>query len=117
MGDNARMLIAVAQEPGLADGAIPGQRRAEQVGQAPPAPQPVLKDRFKEQGIQCPRAHRARLFVSGVGAAMRRSDITAGLPPTVRWPTEGGAQVVHRTHRAVRYGAQKALTHECSMVV
>ena len=52
IGDAARMVLAVAQQPGFADGAIAGQRRGEQVGQTPAAPEPILIDRFESQWIQ-----------------------------------------------------------------
>ena len=41
------MVIAVAQQPGFADGAITGQRRGEHVGQTPATPKPILIDRFE----------------------------------------------------------------------
>ncbi len=52
IGDAARMVIAVAQQPGFADGAIAGQRRGEQVGQTSSAPEPILINRFESQRIK-----------------------------------------------------------------
>ena len=52
VGDEAGMVVAVAEQPGLADGAIAGQRGGEQVSQPPAAPQPILVDRFESQWIQ-----------------------------------------------------------------
>ena len=47
IGDVALMVIAVAQQPRFADGAIAGQRCGEQVGQTPATPKPILIDRFE----------------------------------------------------------------------
>ena len=52
IGDLAGMVIAVAQQPGFADGPVTGQRRGEQIGQSPAAPEPILVDRFESQRIQ-----------------------------------------------------------------
>src|ERR1035437_6479761 len=52
IGNLAGMVIAIAQHPRLADGAIAWQRCGEQVGQTPAAPEPILIDRFESQGIQ-----------------------------------------------------------------
>jgi hypothetical protein len=48
--DAALMVLAVAQHPGLADGAVAGQRLGEQAGQLPATPRPVVIDRFEAQG-------------------------------------------------------------------
>jgi hypothetical protein len=53
------MVIAVAQQPGFADGAIAGQRRGEQIGQTSATPEPILIDRFESQWIQ-------RYFIHGI---------------------------------------------------
>ena len=52
IGNMARMVIAVAEHPRFADGAIARQRCGEQVGQTPAAPEPILIDRFESQGVQ-----------------------------------------------------------------
>ena len=52
IGNATRMVIAVAEHPGFADGTITRQRRGEQVGQTPAAPEPILIDWFESQGIQ-----------------------------------------------------------------
>ena len=51
-GDLAGMVIAVAQQPGFADGSVAGQRCREQIGQTPAAPEPILVDRFESQRIE-----------------------------------------------------------------
>jgi hypothetical protein len=53
------MVFAVAQQPGFADGTIAGQRRGEQIGQTPAAPEPILINRIKSQWIQ-------RYFIHGI---------------------------------------------------
>ena len=58
-GNEARMVLAVAQQPRFADGAIAGQLRGKQTGQTPAAPKPILIDRFKSKRIQ-------RYFILGV---------------------------------------------------
>jgi hypothetical protein len=45
------MVIAVAQQPGFADGAIAGEWSGEQAGQAPPAPESILVNRFEPERI------------------------------------------------------------------
>jgi hypothetical protein len=41
------MVIAVAEKPSFADRAVARERGGEQVGQMPPAPEPILIDRLK----------------------------------------------------------------------
>src|ERR1022692_4151130 len=48
---SARMVIAIAKYPRLADRAA-RQRCREQVAQTPAAPKPILISRFESQGIQ-----------------------------------------------------------------
>src|SRR6202162_6248608 len=48
---SARMVIAIAKYPRLADRAA-RQRCGEQVAQTPAAPEPILINRFESQGIQ-----------------------------------------------------------------
>jgi len=48
----AGIVIAVAQQPGFADGAIAGQRRGEQIYQTPATPKSILIDWFESQWIQ-----------------------------------------------------------------
>src|SRR5450755_3107178 len=48
---SARMVIAIAKYPRLADRAA-RQRCGEQVAQTPAAPKPILINRFESQGIQ-----------------------------------------------------------------
>jgi len=50
IGNLARMIIAVAEDPRFADGAVAWQRRGEQAGQSPSAPKPILIDRLESQG-------------------------------------------------------------------
>ena len=52
IGDAAWVVIAIAQQPRFADGAIAGQRRGKQVGQPSATPKPILIDRFESQWIQ-----------------------------------------------------------------
>ena len=47
IGNLAPMVIAVAEYPRFADGAVARQRRGEQVGQTPAAPEPIHVDRFE----------------------------------------------------------------------
>ena len=51
IGNTARMVCAVAEYPRFADRAVARQRRCEQVGQTPSAPEPILIDRFESQWI------------------------------------------------------------------
>ena len=43
----ARVVIAIAQQPGFADGTVAGQRCREQVGQVPASSEPILIDRIE----------------------------------------------------------------------
>ena len=52
VGNAARMVFAVAQYPRFADRAVARQRRREQAGQTPAAPEPILIDRLEPQRIQ-----------------------------------------------------------------
>ena len=65
IGDAAGMVIAVAEHPGFADRAVAGQRRGQQAGQAPAAPEPILIDRLESQRIQ-------RCFTQGTCPLMSR---------------------------------------------
>ena len=49
IGHRLGMVFAVAQHPRLADWAVTGQRRPEQLGQPPAAPQPILIDWIESQ--------------------------------------------------------------------
>ena len=51
VGDNAGMVIAVAQDPSFSKRAISRQWSGENVGQTPTAPEPILVDRFESKGI------------------------------------------------------------------
>ena len=61
IGNPAGMVRAVAQHPRLADRAVARQRRCQQVGQPPAAPEPVLVDGLESQGIQNRPRRVARL--------------------------------------------------------
>ena len=52
ISDAAGMILAVAQQPRFADGAIARPRRGEQIGQTPATPEPILLDRFKSHWIR-----------------------------------------------------------------
>src|SRR5205823_11421362 len=52
IGDAARMLVTIAQQPGFADRSRAGQRRPEPVCQPPAAPQPVMIDWVKAQRVE-----------------------------------------------------------------
>src|SRR5450755_4243949 len=52
IGYSARMVIAIAKYPRFAESAVARQRRGEQFGQTPTAPNPILIDWFESQGIE-----------------------------------------------------------------
>jgi hypothetical protein len=52
IGDEAGMVIAVAEHPCFADRAVARQRRGKEIGQPPAAPEPILIDRRESQRIQ-----------------------------------------------------------------
>ena len=86
IGNEAGMVIAVAQQPGFADGAIARQRGGEQVGQTPATPKPILIDRFESQRIQ-------RYLIHGIHVVMlmsfpSRHCIRHGAQPGCTWLDE-----------------------------
>ena len=52
IGDAARMVAAIAKYPSFPDRSVVRQRRGQQAGKAPAAPQPILIDRFELQWIK-----------------------------------------------------------------
>ena len=98
IGDAAGMVIAVAQQPRFADGAIAGQRRGEQVGQTPATPEPILVDRFESKRIQrylihgmslCCHAHVlsiAAVYSPRRAARLHWHDEAKLAAPLSRWP-------------------------------
>ena len=65
IGDAALMVIAVAEHPCFADRTVARQRRGEQAGQTPAAPEPILIDRFESQRIKI--THSFRYFPAASG--------------------------------------------------
>src|ERR1039458_341530 len=52
VGNLALMIVAVAEQPRFANRTVTRQRRGEQAGQTPAAPQPILINWLEAQGIQ-----------------------------------------------------------------
>ena len=64
IGNEARMVIAVAENPCFAERPTTGQRCAEQVGQTSAAPKPILIDWFESQGVQKLLTQESSLLLS-----------------------------------------------------
>ena len=81
IGNLALMIIAVAEYPSFANRTVTRQRRGEQVGQSPTAPQPILINWLEAQGIQRHLAHSVSHNFRDRSVAL---DLCQQTPP--RWP-------------------------------